>query len=181
MICYAIIRGLKLVISSIKPEAIEISKILEKYQVNHCFLSTTYATSLVKLVSQNPELYKFPSLKSVAAGGSPIPTFSRVGFKEYLSHVELSDIYGLSEAGALLISSEYTSNMHLVGKPICNIKGRVVDRARCNLNPYEKGEISFKPQFPFLGYFGEPEKTKKMIDSDGWIYTGLFMFEFKKI
>jgi long-subunit acyl-CoA synthetase (AMP-forming) len=41
------------------------------------------------------------------------------------------------------------------------------------LNPYEKGEISLKSPFPFIGYWGEPEKTKMMIDDDGWIYTGL--------
>jgi long-subunit acyl-CoA synthetase (AMP-forming) len=74
----------------------------------------------------------------------------------------------LSETGALSSGIELMKNSYYIGKLLQNIQAKVVDQNRQNLNPYEKGELSFRTPFPFLGYWGEPDKTKKMVDFFDW-------------
>jgi len=38
--------------------------------------------------------------------------------------------------------------------------------------PYPRGELCTRGWNNFLGYFRDPENTRKTIDSEGWIYTG---------
>lgn len=43
-------------------------------------------------------------------------------------------------------------------------------RALC---PNEPGELVMKSYYTFLGYFGQPELTKRDLDESGWFRTGI--------
>jgi acyl-CoA synthetase (AMP-forming)/AMP-acid ligase II len=58
------------------------------------------------------------------------------------------------------------------GPPIADCEIRVVGEARNQLEGGEIGEIAIRSPFLFGGYVGSPEATAKVIDSDGWYYTG---------
>lgn len=48
---------------------------------------------------------------------------------------------------------------------------QILDEEGNALGPNQQGEIYFKQQAHFLGYYGEPEKSKEAF-KDGWVATG---------
>lgn len=144
-ITHAIMRGVKRIITSLPPEPLTIADILSKYDVDHCFISTTYAVNLAKLVADSPDSYKFPHLKVIGAGGSPIPKYPRIIFKELLPATKLVNLYGLSEGGALITGLEQTLNVHYSGRLFPNVEGKVGSRIMSYINfkltlyPYSGG------------------------------------------
>lgn len=41
------------------------------------------------------------------------------------------------------------------------------------LGPHQTGEICVKSEQVMLGYLNDPEATRQMIDSQGWLHTGV--------
>jgi acyl-CoA synthetase (AMP-forming)/AMP-acid ligase II len=59
-----------------------------------------------------------------------------------------------------------------IGKPMADVKMKVVDDDGKTLGPNEVGEILAKGPRVMSGYWKDEEKTKKTIDKDGWVHTG---------
>jgi len=74
--------------------------------------------------------------------------------------VDLSEIYGLSEATPLTMHGR-DIKVGTIGKCFPGVKVRVS----------EEGELHFKYPYPFKGYYRNEEETKKTLQ-DGWLCTG---------
>jgi acyl-coenzyme A synthetase/AMP-(fatty) acid ligase len=118
-------QGAKWIITSKKPEPSTIVEILSKHEVNHTFISSSYADGLAKLISEPGNTYKFPHLKVISAGGSPISKYTRLTFKRFLPSVRLLNLYGLSEAGALIAGKLQSLDPQLAGPLYPNVEGKV--------------------------------------------------------
>lgn len=66
-------------------------------------------------------------------------------------------------------SPEVTFNT--IGKPIDGVEFKIVDSQRKEVPKGEVGELALKG-FNMKGYYKNPEKTKEVIDDEGWLYTG---------
>lgn len=101
-------------------------------------------------------------LRFFSSGGAPLAQEIAEFF--HSAGILILQGYGLSETSPVLTMSTPRDFKHgTVGKPIPSVQIR--------LNPGDN-EILAKGPNIMKGYFNKPDKTKEVIDDDGWFHTG---------
>jgi fatty-acyl-CoA synthase len=85
--------------------------------------------------------------------------------------------YGMTEATGLTSLSFLTDSTERIissnGFPMPGLQVKIVDPVtRIEFPRNERGELSVKGHPVTLGYYKNPEETRKVMDEDGWFYTG---------
>jgi len=82
--------------------------------------------------------------------------------------------YGQTEvtaASAMTLPTEWQAGV--VGPPLTNCHIKLVDIPEMDYFAKDnKGEICVRGSCMMIGYYKDPEKTKEVIDEDGWVHTG---------
>ncbi|MDX2161797.1 MAG: AMP-binding protein [bacterium] len=76
--------------------------------------------------------------------------------------VELKNLYGSTECQAHTLHYKGNVKLATVGAPAPGVEIRIV----------ENNEILIRSRAVFAGYYKDPEKTAKALDTDGWFHTG---------
>ncbi|HEV2319595.1 MAG TPA: long-chain fatty acid--CoA ligase [Verrucomicrobiae bacterium] len=106
------------------------------------------------------------------SGSAPLPMQTLREFEEKFK-VPLIEGYGLSEASPV-VSKNPLKGAHKagsIGVPVANVEMSVQDDGGRMLGPNETGEICVRGGNVMLGYWNQPEETKKAF-RDGWLLTG---------
>lgn len=103
--------------------------------------------------------------------GSPLPFTLVNTLKDYLPHASIYNGYGMSEicggiAGGIAISKGNC------GQLFDNIELKVIDENNRQVGPYVVGEICARTLYKWSGYYGNPEATTEIYDSERWIHSG---------
>ena len=99
-------------------------------------------------------------LKVIISGAANVPPKLIAEFDEL--GVQLFAGYGMTEGANLTTGNiDVKSKPTSVGKPYPEQELKVVD-----------GELWFRGDNVFLGYYGDPEKTAETLTEDGWVKTG---------
>src|SRR6056297_1959984 len=67
--------------------------------------------------------------------------------------------------------------LHTAGKIAPPFELKIVDKERKELPDGEIGEIAVRGSFMFSRYWNKPEETARVLDSEGWYYTGDVAFK----
>lgn len=90
-------------------------------------------------------------------------------------HIHVRQLYGSSEAGTISISSDISDRGHTrmgsVGKPLEDVRVRVVDDNDREVSQGQPGEIQVSSAALFSGYIGESNDETSMTE-DGFYRTG---------
>jgi acyl-coenzyme A synthetase/AMP-(fatty) acid ligase len=92
-----------------------------------------------------------------------------------LFHCKLENYYGTTEAHLISwtdTEGAWQSASDSVGWPLPGVEIQIVDQDRQPLSAGEMGEITVRTPQRMLGYYRDPESTDRVLDSNGWIYTG---------
>ncbi|KAH8256307.1 hypothetical protein KR032_000399 [Drosophila birchii] len=85
----------------------------------------------------------------------------------------LRNAYGLTEVGTLISYNYDTqSKPTSVGRLMANIRVKIVDSSGQLQGPKGVGEVLCNNAQSWSGYFGNPQATAEMRDSEGWFHTG---------
>jgi fatty-acyl-CoA synthase len=99
-----------------------------------------------------------------------------------LPHVVQVSMMGMTEnAGSLCMGSatdSLESRIHTTGRPLDGTEIRVIDPDTGEDLPRDHpGELVFRGESRFVGYFADPEATARAIDHDGWFHTGDYVIQ----
>ncbi|MCA1685038.1 MAG: AMP-binding protein, partial [Planctomycetia bacterium] len=121
--------------------------------------------------------FDLSSLRTGIMAGSPCPLPLMEQVIETLGAREITIGYGQTEASPIITQTSVDDPIEVrvgtVGRPIPGVEVRVVDPlTRADVAPGEAGELCARGHGVMAGYYKNPEATARVLDADGWLYTG---------
>jgi fatty-acyl-CoA synthase len=121
----------------------------------------------------------FSKLKAITTAAAPC---SKAVMQTFLDKgIPISQTYGMTEAGpsnfAYIARSdsleELLENSASIGTSMFHCDAKIIDQeSGREVLPGEMGVLCLRSPHNFDGYLHDPARTGKVIDRDGWIYTG---------
>jgi long-chain acyl-CoA synthetase len=135
---------------------------------------TTVSTLLGELMNQTAFAnLDLSTMKVTVAGGMALKGSVA---EEWLARTKTPVVegYGLTEASPVVSCNPLDGHDQIgtIGLPLPSTEMRVVDDNNNTLAIGESGELCVKGPQVMLGYWNQPEETKHVFDSDGWLHTG---------
>jgi acyl-CoA synthetase (AMP-forming)/AMP-acid ligase II len=157
------------------PDPAAILRLIPEHRITKAFV----VPALLLFLLQNPQCRTtdFSSLELIVYGASPAPVdLVRNALKVF--GCDLAQVYGLTETtGAITYlppedhDEKVPDRLKSCGKAMNGIEIRVVDAAGKEVATGEVGEIITRSPQNMLGYWNQPEATRRAIRND-WFYTG---------
>lgn len=137
---------------------------------------TWFAPVMINMLFQEQDFDKYDvsSMRFIIDGGEkmPLPLINKV--KEKFPNAWFADAYGLTETASgdtFLDKTKMIEKIGSVGKPVVQLRVRVVDEQDNDVPAGQLGEIVLKGPKVFNGYWKNPEATAEALKS-GWFHTG---------
>lgn len=119
--------------------------------------------------------YKISSIEACLSGSAPLPVEVQEEF-EKLTRGRLVEGYGLTEASPVTHANPLNGlrKVGSIGIPIPSTDAKIVSltNPKKTMKVGQIGELAIHGPQIMLGYWGNPEATKKVLLPDGWLLTG---------
>lgn len=129
------------------------------------------------LEMNHPEFKSFDlsSLRKAFVAGAPCPVDVIKRIKKEMN-CTVQNSYGMTETSLALTytlpDDDDVLHAETVGKAIKGVELKVVDENRQEVAPGVVGELACRSPGLMKGYYNLPDKTREVIDAEGWFYTG---------
>jgi fatty-acyl-CoA synthase len=173
MVCC--VNGAALILPSAQFEALATLQAVERERATTLYgVPTMYVAEL-----EHPEFERFDlsSLRKGVMSGAPCPIelMKRVGQRMHMERMTIP--YGQTESSPVItmasVDDPFERRVMTVGAALANTEVRIVDpKTRKTLPVGEQGELATRGYLVMKGYDGDPKATAKVVDHDGWLYTG---------
>src|SRR5664280_654896 len=123
------------------------------------------------------DIFDLSSLRTGIMAGSPCPIEAMKKVVKDMHMTEITSVYGLTEGSPgftqTSVDDPLEKRVETVGNPLPNCEVKIVDpETGETLGTNQTGEICCKGYNVMKGYYKMPEKTKEVIDEDGWLHSG---------
>ncbi|NJP77195.1 AMP-binding protein, partial [Streptomyces sp. AA8] len=115
-----------------------------------------------------------PRLREIRTGGTAVPGPLVTGLRR-LTGASVIVQWGMSELGAGTVTRPGDPPdvaVDSIGRPLSGCDARVVDDTGAPCPEGITGELQYRGPHTFLGYLGDPERTREAFTADGWLRTG---------
>jgi acyl-CoA synthetase (AMP-forming)/AMP-acid ligase II len=120
------------------------------------------------------EQHDLSSVRRVLLSTEPCPPdLARAVSERFGCPIE--NVYGSSETGSISwtgLRDPWEKAAETVGRPVPGARVRIVDDARRPLPAGQVGEVAARTSQMMSGYYGAPDLTARVLDAEGWFYTG---------
>jgi acyl-CoA synthetase len=170
--------GAKVVLQS-KFRSKEAIKLMNLEKCTYSMGSTPFIYDILKELKEGSAYMN--SLKFYLCGGAPIPV--DMAQKAYKYGIKLCEVYGSTESvphvvvrpEEILELMGRTSGKAMEGVEVC-----IVDENRQEVPPKTMGEEVSRGPNVFVGYINDKAATDKVLDDEGWFYSGDLCVEDEK-
>lgn len=123
------------------------------------------------------DMFDMSSLRTGIMAGSTCPIETMKEVMDKMNMTEITIVYGLTESSPGMTQSSADDSIerkaNTVGVAFDDVEVKIVDTETGNeLGPGETGEICCRGYNIMKGYYKMPDKTKEVIDEDGWLHSG---------
>ena len=123
------------------------------------------------------DMFDMSSLRTGIMAGSTCPIETMKEVMDKMNMTEITSVYGLTESSPGMTQSSADDSIerkaNTVGLAFDDVEVRIIDPdTNIELKPGETGEICCKGYNVMKGYYKMPDKTKEVIDDDGWLHSG---------
>jgi len=116
----------------------------------------------------------FSSVELILWGGAAMP--EAVIKRLQTIAPRLMNLYGLTETAAHTTYASHNATLEelrdSIGRPSPNMSCRIINAEGKPCAIGEQGELQFKGEYLFLGYYNRPEATRDAFTDDSWFHTG---------
>ena len=146
--------------------------LIEQHRLTSFFAPPTAWINLLR----HPDFARrdLSSLRNIYYGAAIMPVPVLAELRERLPGARPFNCYGQSEIAPLatvLKPEEHDARPSSVGRPVLNVRTRVVDLDMRDVAPGERGEIIHRSPHLMLGYWDKPEETARAFEG-GWFHSG---------
>ena len=145
--------------------------LLEQQRCTCMLGATPFVYDLLNVLEKQPA--DLSALRFFLCGGTTIP--KKVARECQQRGIKLLSVYGSTESSphaVVNLDDPLSRFMHTDGYAAAGVEIKVVDDARKTLPPGCEGEEASRGPNVFMGYFDEPELTARVLDEEGWYYSG---------
>ncbi|XP_002137775.2 luciferin 4-monooxygenase-like [Drosophila pseudoobscura] len=146
-------------------------RMIKEYKITFIFQCPSHMAMLANCPEF--ETSDLSSIRFYIYGGSNCSLKVQNRIRSRLSHDCLHFAYAVTE-----LNSVGCTNLHFdekpnsVGRPIKGISLKIIDEQGEALGPNETGQVCFLNGQNWSGYYGNPEETLIIRDSEKWLHTG---------
>ena len=161
------------ILSILIPNARDTDSLIKIMKNNH-FTSFYGVNTLFVSLLQHPEFntIDFSNTNKVVAGGAPLVDEIATEWKERTG-CDIYEGYGLSETtAAATVNTLSSRELGTVGRALECTEIKIVDAEGEEVKTGERGELVMRGPQVMVGYWQQPDATKAVLDSDGWLKTG---------
>lgn len=152
----------------------EVLEAIESYKAT--MLGGVPTMYLMLLADDNINHTNLESVRLMFVGGSNVESSLAEKLSELMPHVQLTNLYGLSESSGACVLSRVGDDLEkikrTIGVPIGDFEAKVVDQDRNPLPYGEEGELVIKGGCVAKGYYRDEARTEEAFTDDGWLFTG---------
>jgi fatty-acyl-CoA synthase len=147
-------------------------ELIERERISSFFCPPTVWISLLR----HPDFATrdLQTLRKAYYGAAIMPVPVLQELRARLPQMRPFNCYGQSEIAplaTLLTPEEHDARPASVGRPVLQVRTRVVDAEMNDMQPGERGEIVHRSPHLMLGYWGKPEETAQAF-AGGWFHSG---------
>lgn len=146
-------------------------KLIEREKCTCCMGATPLVYDILRTLQKKK--YDISSLRLFMCGGAPIP---RHMVKESIeAGIKVIGVYGSTESvphTAVRLDDNTERIIGTDGVAVSGVEVKVVDELRRSVPVGVQGEEASRGPTVFVGYLKEPELTAKVLDDNGWYYSG---------
>ncbi|MBV9750686.1 MAG: AMP-binding protein, partial [Acetobacteraceae bacterium] len=147
-------------------------ELIERHRLNSFFAPPTVWINLLR----HPDFARrdLSGLRNIHYGAAIMPVPVLHELRERLPGVRAFNCYGQSEIAPLatvLKPEEHDARPTSVGRPVLNVRTRVVDPDMRDVPPGERGEIVHRSPHLMIGYWDKPEESRQAFEG-GWFHSG---------
>ena len=113
----------------------------------------------------------FSGVRLFVSGGAPMRSEVREKFHERFGF-HVAEGYGLTEASPMVSFTANASREGEIGTPLPGVEVEIRDSDGAVALDGDVGQIVVRGENIFAGYFKEKEATSRVLDSNGWLFTG---------
>jgi fatty-acyl-CoA synthase len=123
------------------------------------------------------DMFDLSSLRTGIMAGSTPPVEAMKRVVNDMNMTQITSVYGLTEGSPgftqTSVDDPLEKRVETVGKPLPECEVKIVDpETGEDLGPHQTGEICCKGYNVMKGYYKMPDKTREVIDEDGWLHSG---------
>jgi fatty-acyl-CoA synthase len=159
-------------------EVFDPEKVLQAVDRERCTALLGVPTMFIaELDHPNFERYDTSSLRTGIMAGSPCPMEVMKKVVDVMGADEITIAYGQTESSPVITQTRTEDPLELrvssVGRKLPEVEVRIVSvETGETCEPGEQGELWTRGYHVMRGYYKMDEKTREVIDDEGWLHTG---------